>query len=328
MILVISKQGLELTTEEVIDWLKYYDAPFVRISANEFYRDVKYKDFQVSVKNIPIDNIRSCWFRRWKEDKYLMDIIGDSKLSGDNLLELGANIRNELLTVDRVFWKSLDQKNWLTHPKELVVNKIDVLQKARDAGLMTPDTIITTEKEDLILFREKQGRVITKSLGDGAFFFDNDLKAKTTIAYTLKTIEITDEIIDKCPDHFFPSLFQSLVEKEYEIRSFFLNGQLYSMAIFSQLDSRTRIDFRNYNTEKPIRYVPYRLPDDITEKIYDLMLVMKMTTGSIDIIKSKNGDYLFLEINPVGQFGMVSTPCNYYLEKEVAKLLIKNDEEQ
>ena len=28
------------------------------------------------------------------------------------------------------------------------------------------------------------------------------------------------------------------------------------------------------------------------------------------------------QVNPVGQFSMVSKPCNYYLEKEVAKYLI------
>ena len=41
------------------------------------------------------------------------------------------------------------------------------------------------------------------------------------------------------------------------------------------------------------------------------------------MIQSDKNELVFLEINPVGQFGMVSSPCNYYLEKKVASKLKK-----
>jgi len=41
------------------------------------------------------------------------------------------------------------------------------------------------------------------------------------------------------------------------------------------------------------------------------------------MIRARNGDFIFLEINPVGQFGMTSIPCNYFLEKKIAEHLIK-----
>ena len=34
--------------------------------------------------------------------------------------------------------------------------------------------------------------------------------------------------------------------------------------------------------------------------------------------------YVFLEVNPEVQVGMVSYPCNYYLEKKLAEELIKS----
>ena len=37
---------------------------------------------------------------------------------------------------------------------------------------------------------------------------------------------------------------------------------------------------------------------------------------------NKNDNYYFLEINPVGQYGMVADPCNYELDKLIAKYLI------
>ena len=48
--------------------------------------------------------------------------------------------------------------------------------------------------------------------------------------------------------------------------------------------------------------------------------------GSLDVIKTKEGKYVFLEINPYGQFGMTSVPCNYYLDEKIAKFLIDETE--
>jgi len=55
------------------------------------------------------------------------------------------------------------------------------------------------------------------------------------------------------------------------------------------------------------------------------MLEVGLNCASIDLIKSTNGKYYFLEINPVGQFGMVDFPCNYGLHKIVAEELIFMD---
>jgi glutathione synthase/RimK-type ligase-like ATP-grasp enzyme len=54
------------------------------------------------------------------------------------------------------------------------------------------------------------------------------------------------------------------------------------------------------------------------------MSILKLNTGSVDLIFSEEDNkYYFLEVNPMGQFGMVSKPCNYYLEKEMAQYLTK-----
>ena len=51
------------------------------------------------------------------------------------------------------------------------------------------------------------------------------------------------------------------------------------------------------------------------------MNLIGLNTGSIDMILTPEGDYYFLEVNPVGQFGMISHPCNFYLEEKVANFL-------
>lgn len=95
------------------------------------------------------------------------------------------------------------------------------------------------------------------------------------------------------------------------------------MAIFSQLDEKTKYDYRNYNEEKPNRNVPIRLPEHISKKIVNFINNSNLDTGSIDLIYTHEKEFVFLEVNPVGQFGWVSKNCNYYLEKKIALHLIK-----
>ena len=54
-----------------------------------------------------------------------------------------------------------------------------------------------------------------------------------------------------------PIFVQEYIEKQFEIRVFFFNEMLFSMAIFSQNDMKTKVDFRNYNSERPNRCIPF-----------------------------------------------------------------------
>jgi len=121
----------------------------------------------------------------------------------------------------------------------------------------------------------------------------------------------------------FPSLFQRSINKKYELRIFYLDSDFYSMAIFSQSNIKTKTDFRNYDENKPNRCVPFTLPLDIKNKLDLFMRRKNYKTGSIDMLVDHNDNFIFLEVNPIGQFGMTSYPCNYYLEKKVAEYLCK-----
>ena len=70
---------------------------------------------------------------------------------------------------------------------------------------------------------------------------------------------------------------------------------------------------------------PFKLPDDIEEKLDKLYKKLDLNTGSADFIVDKEGNYVFLEINPVGQFQMTSLPCNYNLEQKIANYLVYGD---
>lgn len=190
---------------------------------------------------------------------------------------------------------------------------------AKSVGLDIPSSFIGNEKQEVQLFANSLSALITKPLKTGEnVLLDNKI-------YTLATEKCTDNDISNLLDKFFPSYLQECLDKAYELRVFYLDGKCYTMAIFSQLDEQTKIDFRRYNSKKPNRCVPFILPENIAFLIDKFMKTIDLNTGSIDIVVTKDGRYVFLEVNPVGQFGMVSFPCNYYLEEKVAEYLTKND---
>jgi len=165
-------------------------------------------------------------------------------------------------------------------------------------------------------FLSVNDRVISKDIND-AFHFYHPKEQFGTYAEL-----ITKNNLDEIPDTFIPSLVQKYIEKKIEIRTFFFMNEIKSMAIFSQNDSKTKVDFRKYNLKKPNRTVPFKLPVEIENKLTDLMKSLDLETGSIDLIMTPINDFYFLEVNPVGQFGMVSQPCNYPLEKRIAEYLL------
>lgn len=121
------------------------------------------------------------------------------------------------------------------------------------------------------------------------------------------TFFVEKEDIDNINKYFFVSIFQSYVEKKYEVRIFFYKNFYYPMAIFSQNDDKTMVDFRNCNIERPNRFLPFSMPDNELKKLKKLMKHKQLSSGSIDLIVTPNNDFfVFLEVNPQEQFHWLS----------------------
>ena len=203
--------------------------------------------------------------------------------------------------------------------KEFYHNRLIDIEKAKSLELKAPMTFIISKKAELseILHIHPDKTFITKAMWNHNTFLIDDKKYAGGFPQTININDLNKIEVE----HFFPSLIQEYIEKEFELRIFYLNGDFYTMAIFSQRDEQTKFDFRNYNRAKPNRNVPFTLPGIIKEKLNSFMHALQLNTGSIDMIYSKTGEFVFLEVNPVGQFGWVSENCNYYIERKIAHYL-------
>ena len=311
MILILSEDG-DKTTDIVVDWLNFYKSDFLVLKSRSFLGSIP---ININISNNTITNtlfqdINIAWCRRWDLDIH-ENIHKDVK----------RNTAHELHFFSNIFFESLKELKWLNHPFDTKIEKTKQLKLAKESGLNIPETIITNNKDHLLDFVDKKEKVITKPI-DGIIeiAFNNDL-------YVSYTSRVDNKLIENLPDFFAPSMFQEEIDKEFELRVFYLNEQIYSMAIFSQLDSKTVIDHKKYNVERPNRRIPFEIPKIHKESIVRFMKKSNLQTGVIDIVKSKEGKFYFLEVNPVGQFNDISVNCNYNLEKLIAEYLIKQDEE-
>lgn len=204
-----------------------------------------------------------------------------------------------------------------SYGKEMHNNKLTNLKIALENELDIPEYDIISSKKALLEFKRKFDTIVIKPAWNLASFVHDGVN------YNTKNTVLSDEAdFANINDSFLPSFVQEYIDKKYELRVFFLKGKFYSMAIFSQLDDQTKLDYRNYNRTKPNRAVPYKLPIVIEKKLTAFMNEVELNTGSIDIMVGTDDTYYFLEVNPIGQFEWLNENCNYYIEKEIANLLM------
>jgi ATP-GRASP peptide maturase of grasp-with-spasm system len=322
MILILSTDG-DVATNDVINWLRYHNQAYFRLNDNDILRYefiFSFKEngdlfFRIRSKEVSFcsDDVSAVWLRKFG---YYNAIPDFNQISNKYVGSLTQQIKNEYFGALNLVCLSLKNKKWLMRPDKVSPSKMDVLSFAVKAGLKIPDTVILNSKNGLRHVMEEKN-VITKSLKDSHSF----ITAEHFV--TMYTTQVPGELTGNLPDIYMPSLLQENEEKQYELRIFYLKEQIYTMAIFSQNDGQTKDDFRKYNWEKPNRYVPYQLPEEICSKLVQLMKSLDLDTGSIDMIYNKKGEYVFLEVNPCGQFAMTSRPCNFYLEEIIAEDLMK-----
>ncbi|MDR2836824.1 MAG: grasp-with-spasm system ATP-grasp peptide maturase [Bacteroidales bacterium] len=313
MILVFSILS-DTSTSDVIDWLLYMGEDVYRINNIFDFKLLlkEMKDVELTHNFIYPDfnNIHSIWYRRRPAN--LECEINENIQARNSINKFFQSEQDGLYTSLCVL---LSDKKWVNSYNNSRPNKILQLQIANKVGLNTPVSKLIIDKETMINFAKSKHKIIIKPIMDVLPIYEEN------IPYTQYTKVLSIAEIKKLPISFFPCLVQEFIEKNLEIRTFFIEDKLFSMAICSTYDKQTSIDFRKYNNKHPNRNIPYLLPQPIEEKIILLMHELKLNSGSLDLILSEKGEYYFLEVNPVGQFGMVSGPCNYNLEKIIAQSL-------
>ena len=311
MILILS-ETTDFTTYKIAKWLEHLGKKVFILTEVDEIDNICILDDNIMItannNKINISELEAYWFRRGNF-KMQHNLIPDMP---EVLREDHNREQNSLLEL--LHAKLLKVPN-LGSIFNADLNRVNVIWKAKKCGLNVPHIGIFNTKKELINFENKYKKIIIKPISNGLLFIENN---RLCINYTSL---FTKRDIEDLPDKFPPALFMEYVEKKYEVRVFYLDGECFSLATFSQGDPKTEIDFRKYNKSKPNRNASYILPEDIAASIKKLMKTLMLNTGSIDIIVTPEDEFVFLEINPVGQFLNVDYLGNYGLAKKIGSYL-------
>jgi ATP-GRASP peptide maturase of grasp-with-spasm system len=321
MILVLSYDNYEQGTEYVIDWLVHYKAGFVKITVSDFFSfsspfelDICNNELRFEGKNI-LPLITVIFYRRLFNTFHLNDSV--QNVFKD---QIEKEVTEETISLVQYLFYLSRHKTWLPSPAVVNVNKLIMLDKALKAGLETPASVILNNKKALrAFFTARKENVITKPIAKSGYFIVNNH------TYFSNVDKLSSGDIDTIDERFFPSLFQENIDKEYEIRVFYLDRKFFCLALLTS--DHDWVDVKLKTGTDTAHWVVYKLPSPVEKKIIGFMDDVGLNTGSLDIIKTSDGRYVFLEVNPVGQYSHPSYHGNFMIEREIAKWLIKKDSE-
>jgi glutathione synthase/RimK-type ligase-like ATP-grasp enzyme len=306
MILIITHKE-DFTADFVINKLNDRGIQYYRLNCEDIDKDnyvfENSNDFIFSINNNC--SFHSIWFRRTK----LPDI--DVKNEAEKLYLLG--------DYDSLFENMYDlisAKKWLSHPNYVyqAENKIHQLAIARDIGFNIPDTIVTNDQSILRKFIDKNnGNIIVKPIRQGRIRQKSGYKS-------IFTNKVNSDIINDLENyHLTPCIFQENINKEYELRVTIVGNKVFSAKVDSQKVEETKIDWR----KKKTFFQQYELPEEVSRKCLAITKNLNLSFGAIDLIKNECGEYVFLEINPNGQWAWLEMEAGLKISDEIINFLIE-----
>ena len=197
-------------------------------------------------------------------------------------------------------------------------NKLYQLIVAASLGFTIPNTLITNNVHSFLEFYSKmKGNLISKKFVDLNIRSDNE----PLLPYTHKITR--NDLLRVHSIRHAPVLFQENVDKLLELRITVVGDNVFAAEIFNTKDIKQSIDWRHYpiyNLEK--FYSTHTLPEKVKYLCIELVKKLGLCFGAIDMILHPQKGYIFLEINPNGQWGWIEELTDMQITKSFSELLI------
>lgn len=321
MILVLTTEAGDFSHLRFVDWLNYYNADYFILTGESIFtgrNKLTLIDNQLFINDINLTKeVNVVFNRRWLTTIELPKISEDKILNNDIKINLSREI-NELLDFLNI---NLSNALWIPNLKSTMVNKLAVLETAKNIGIDIPYYLVTNQKYKLLDFLQKYKQVITKAISN----FKKLSTSDNILINPIYTKIVASDLAERLPDTFFMSMFQQYIPKEKEYRVLFFNDQFYTAELLTQENDFSTIDSRKVDKkDSDIRIIKSDLPNEVKTKLDLLMHKLNLNIGCIDLIKYQNR-YYFLEVNPVGQIEGYSTRANLNFEKQVVEFMIEYD---
>ncbi len=196
------------------------------------------------------------------------------------------------------------------HRQKVAARKPYQLKAALDAGLRVPKTLMTNDSDEIRKFwSDLDGRCVYKA------FSSPPWTALETRMMTAADIESLDAVA------LAPIIVQEKIERDCDVRINIFGDQVFAAKVeprhpIAEVDSRFDIT---------AIWEPITLPSEIQAKVILLLSVLGLEYGCVDMRRQPDGDFVFFEINPAGQFLFAEIDTEQPLSDAMAGLLFRAD---
>jgi glutathione synthase/RimK-type ligase-like ATP-grasp enzyme len=284
---------------------------------------------QTRTRTIPLEEVRSIWWRRPAPVQLPETLTPDEE----------AFARSEVTHTLTGVWEMLEHScYWVSFPAYIrkASHKISQLQLATRLGLQVPRTLVSNDPDSVRPFYEACDRqMIYKTLGNphpGSLRIGSSMAQQwkysqehphenfSRAIYTTLLREQDLALLDTI--RLAPGFFEEYIPKRVELRVTVIGDDIFTAELHSQVHEQTRYDWRHYEVEVPM--YEHQLPVEIAEQCLALTKAYGLHFSTSDLIVTPDGRYVFLEMNPNGQFLWVQDRVpSLHLREAMAACLIR-----
>ncbi len=298
-----------------------YGLKMVRMDTDTYPLNVELTAFQsnqctsgeliIDEQTYQLDDFCAVYFRK------NMQCNLTEELSGDTLKQAS----REATAAKNAILYAMESAFWFDNPFDIqrAENKQLQLISAKRVGLTIPNSLLSNRPDSVKgFYQQEHGEIITKMLTP----LTNFMQSSRSFVYTSKVKE--EHLTQLASLKLCPMQFQREIEKSYELRVIYVDGKCFTGKISTKaIIDGNKPDWRRASAND-FSWQKYQLPNEICVKIAQLMQQLSLRFGALDLIKSTNNDYVFLEVNPCGEWGMLQQELNLPIAEHIAECIYKN----
>jgi MvdC family ATP-grasp ribosomal peptide maturase len=318
VVLLITHSGDFFTIDRVAEALSKKGVQPFRFDTDKFPLEVQltvkfnksktYYMLEYGGHSITTEQVKAVWMRR----------IWEAKL-GEELAPKfrEASIKESLATLDG-FWDSLREARWVDNLEKInfAHNKLRQLRVASELGFVIPQTLVTNKAEAAReFFQQVKGKMVSKLLTS----LSRSMEQPAFFLYTSVVKE--EDLVAAESLRYCPMVFQEEIPKLLELRVVYVNGNVFVGALDASAYAEAKVDWRSPGVDVG-KWQHHQLPEEIVGCLKAFMRKFGLLFGAFDFIVTPSGEYVFLEINPLGEWGMLERDLELPISSAIADALI------
>lgn len=304
--IVVWSHSLDTAADRVEAQLRVRGASPIRVNIDEYGRGFRLSSnalqstIHSSTGSVSLDSVAAIYYRR----PFLTELPEDSR----------DFVAHEAWYFSRCVLLQMPGARWMNFPPNVqhAENKLLQLSIATEFGLTVPrSALVASAAEAFEFYSTCEGCVCKPG-------FAGTVAKPVQLSVYAKELDRDLRLHDFEPVAIGPTFLQELVRKRADIRLTQVGEKGLAVRIYSPdgvLDWRSKLD-------EGLRYEVFSPPAQVMNRVRRMMKHLGLSFGALDFAEAADGEWVFLEINPAGQWEWLEVETDVPISDSIASWLM------